>query len=214
MLSLEKKSPDAWSHYYGSDFSWRWLRLNLTGHLPLFRWILWPRPRRALEVGTGTATMAALISFSGVKVTSVDIERPILDQAQNTLKRLHSPARLLQADAFNLPFPTGSFDVAFSQGFFEHFDDDEIRALLREQARVARRVVFSVPNETYGVQDFGNERLMPKEQWETIIRSSGLQLVKSYDYAPLRRRKARRLPVHYLAVVNGGGFDRSSIEPA
>jgi ubiquinone/menaquinone biosynthesis C-methylase UbiE len=211
MSLLEQKSPDAWSRYYGSEFSWRWLRMNLTGHLPFFRWILWPRPRRVLEVGTGTATMAALISFSGSRVTSVDIERPILDQAQSTLKRLHSPARLLQADAFNLPFPTGSFDVAFSQGFLEHFDDDEIRALLREQARVARKVVFSVPNESYGVQDFGNERLMPREQWERIVQSSGLQLVKSYDYAPLRGRK-RHLPVHYLAVVNGGGFHQSTIE--
>ncbi len=214
MLSLETRPSETWSHYYGSDFSWRWLRSNLTGHLPLFRWILWPRPRRALEVGTGTATMAALVSFLGIKVTSVDIERPILDQAQITLRRLHSPARLLQADAFNLPFPTRYFDVAFSQGFFEHFQDDEIRALLCEQARVARRVVFSVPNETYGVQDFGNERLMPREQWEAIIRGSGLRLVESRDYAPLRRRKAQRIPVHYLAVVTSVGLDQPSSDPA
>jgi len=205
MLSVESKPSDTWADYYRSDFTWRWLRSSLTGHIPLFRWVLWPRPRRALEVGTGTATMAALISFTGARVTSIDIERPILDQAQNTLRRLHSPARLLQADAFQLPFPTGSFDVAFSQGFFEHFEDDEIRTLLREQARVARRVVFSVPNQMYGVQDFGNERLMPRQQWEAIIISCGLRVMESRDYAPLRRRREQRVPVHYLAVVTADG---------
>ena len=201
MLSPETNAALAWSDYYGSDHSWRWLRSSIIGHLPLFRRILWPRPRRALEIGTGTATMAALVSYAGVKVTSLDIEKPILDHGLDTLRRLHSPARLVQADAFHLPFPNQTFDVTFSQGFFEHFEDDEIRALLHEQVRVARRVVLSVPNEAYRVQDFGNERLMRKEQWDKIIRDSGLLLIESMDYAPLRRHKVHRVPVHYLAVV-------------
>ncbi len=107
----------------------------------------------------------------------------------------------MQGDAFNLPFADGAYDVAFSQGFFEHFEDADIENLLREQARVARRVVFSVPNAAYGVQDFGNERLLTKPAWDGLISRSGLRLLDSQDYAPIRRHRRDRVAVHYLAVV-------------
>jgi hypothetical protein len=51
----------------------------------------------------------------------------------------------------------------------EHFSDEEIAGLLREQLRVSRSVVFSVPSDRYPRQDMGNERLMEPSRWAAIV---------------------------------------------
>lgn len=48
----------------------------------------------------------------------------------------------------------------------EHFSDDAFAKLLREQLRVCRSVVFSVPSDHYPRQDVGDERLMSPGEWE------------------------------------------------
>ena len=40
---------------------------------------------------------------------------------------------------------------------------------VREQLRVCRSVVFSIPSDRYPRQDVGNERLMPPERWRAIV---------------------------------------------
>jgi hypothetical protein len=90
----------------------------------------------------------------------------------------------------------------YSQGFFEHFDDASIEALVREQLRVGRRVYISVPNARYGVQDFGNERLLTRAEWDRLLRRLGFRVVFSCDYGP--SNKLRPQPkAHYLAVLTG-----------
>jgi ubiquinone/menaquinone biosynthesis C-methylase UbiE len=86
-----------------------------------------------------------------------------------------------KADAFNLPFDDDSFDVCFSQGFFEHFADDDIRKLLWEQLRVSRKVLFSVPSFWYPRQDFGDERLMKKEDWLRILSEFKVEKASYYS---------------------------------
>ncbi len=57
--------------------------------------------------------------------------------------------------------------------------------------------MFSVPNDKYPRQDYGNERLLSKEWWDEMVQRAGLRLVASKNYAkPLRRRKEM-----YLAVA-------------
>ncbi|MFC1956460.1 class I SAM-dependent methyltransferase [Chloroflexota bacterium] len=74
-----------------------------------------------------------------------------------------------EADAYNLPFRDNRFAVCFSQGFFEHFDDHNINKLLKEQLRVSNVVVFSVPTFYYPAQEFGDERLISREDWLEIL---------------------------------------------
>ena len=57
--------------------------------------------------------------------------------------------------------------------------------------------MFSVPNDKYPRQDYGNERLLPKEWWDEMVQRAGLRLIESKNYAkPLRRRREM-----YLAVA-------------
>ncbi|MFL5538032.1 MAG: hypothetical protein ACJ8J0_03530, partial [Longimicrobiaceae bacterium] len=68
-------------------------------------------------------------------------------------------------------------------GLMEHFDDGQVAGLVREQLRVCRCVVFSVPSDRYPRQDVGNERLMPPERWRGIVeRAAGAGYVVRARY--------------------------------
>lgn len=104
-----------------------------------------------LEVGCGAGQCSRWVAEQGAFATGVDLSSGMLEQASR-LSRLHplSPGAVeptfLQADARKLPFPSGSFDLAFSSyGALPFVKDAEV--VLSEVARVLRpggRWVFSV----------------------------------------------------------------------
>jgi SAM-dependent methyltransferase len=194
-----------WEAYYAGELTWyRHLR-NVLHHLPMFRAIARLHPERVLEVGAGTGSHSIFLSYFGHDVASVDLNRRLIERCVQHGRRLRGRVRFLAMDAFRLAFADQSFDVAFSQGFFEHFADEEVVRLLEEQTRVASTVVFSVPNRSYGVQDFGNERLLSRQAWEALLTKSGYELLTSRDYAPVRGRFWRGGRDMYLAVVRRRG---------
>lgn len=135
--------------------------------------LLWNVARRArggfvLEVGVGSGAQSALLSHTARTVT-IDNDHRIVEAARPNLTRFGSSVVLVAADAFALPFPDQSFAVAVSQGLMEHFADEQIIELLREQVRVCRSVVFSVPSDHYPRQDVGDERLLPPRCWKAIV---------------------------------------------
>jgi hypothetical protein len=136
-----------------------------------------------LEVGIGSGAQSALLSRRFATV-SVDNDLRNISSARSNLRRFGPRTRVVAADAFVLPFRDSSFGVSLSQGLIEHFDDDSIGRLVREQLRTCAAVVFSVPSDNYPRQDVGNERLMPPERWRTIVeRAAGPRYtVKSRYY--------------------------------
>jgi len=99
---------------------------------------------RVLEVGCAPGRWLAWIQERlGARVYGVDLNLPGL-----VLSRFACPVcGLGRADAALLPFGDKSFDVVFSLGLVEHFEDPA--PLLEEQWRVLRgggRVMVSVPN--------------------------------------------------------------------
>lgn len=121
-----------------------------------------------LEVGIGSGAQSALLSRFAPTV-SVDNDLRILRAALPNVRRFGRGLRVLAGDGFRLPFPDETFGVALSQGLMEHFSDDRIAELVREQLRVCRSVVFSVPSDNYPRQDVGDERLMPPSRWREIV---------------------------------------------
>ncbi|MEX2571421.1 MAG: class I SAM-dependent methyltransferase [Gemmatimonadota bacterium] len=122
-----------------------------------------------LEVGVGSGAQSAILSRVVPRTVTVDNDGRILSAARPNLERFGPSARLVAADAFALPFPDASLGVAVSQGLLEHFGDLAIGSLLREQLRVCRTVVFSVPSDHYPRQDVGDERLLSPVQWQRIV---------------------------------------------
>ena len=158
-----------WEQYYKERplYLERYIN-NIWEHKPLLIEVA-SSGRNILEVATGTGSLSIFLSHLGYNVVSVDNNDSVLKIAQHNNANFKGGVAFNKADAFNLPFDDDSFEVCFSQGFFEHFADGDIRKLLKEQLRVSRKVLFSVPSFWYPRQDFGDERLMKKEDWLKIL---------------------------------------------
>ena len=92
---------------------------------------------RVLDVaaGNGNATLAAARRFA--EVVSTDYVGALLERGRERAKADRLPVTFLEADAENLPFETGSFDVVLST-FGVMFAPDHERAA-SELVRVCRR---------------------------------------------------------------------------
>ena len=154
--------------------------------------------RNILEVGTGTGNLSTFLSHLGHNVVSIDNNDHILKLAQHNNTTLKGRVVFVKADAFNLPFDDDSFDVCFSQGFFEHFTDSAIRKLLEEQLRVSEEALFSVPSPWYPGQDFGDERLIKKEDWLRIL--SKFKLEKASYYTGRKGSEANPSQIYFKVI--------------
>ncbi len=154
--------------------------------------------KQILEVGSGSGAISIFLSHLGCKIISIDNDEGVLNIARQNNAFLNGKVTFQKADAYRLPFRDKSFDVCFSQGFFEHFDDEQIRKLLEEQLRVANVVIFSVPAFWYPKQDFGDERLMKKRDWLKIL--SQFKVDKAVYYSGRKGNQAKPSQIYYKVV--------------
>lgn len=104
------------------------------------------QPSRVLEIAAGTGVVTRQLAQrlpSGVSVIATDLNQPMLDQAAAV--GTSRPVAWQQADAMQLPFPDGAFDVVVCQ-FGVMFFLDKVKAF-SEARRVLRpggRFLFNV----------------------------------------------------------------------
>ena len=143
--------------------------------------------------GINSVTLAQ----AGVDVTLVDDHHERLTGVQRIWDELNLPARFVHhADWGQLPFPDDSFDLAWNWAALWHLSDrspegaQRPEALLREMARVSRRVVFvAMPNRAqvgYLLRKYVLEREFVNdvdERWADIgrvrrvLEGAGLRIV-------------------------------------
>lgn len=90
-------------------------------------------------------------------------------------------------------FAGGRRPLVYHQGLLEHFPDDKIKELLELQLAHSFAVIFSIPSVFYGRQDFGDERLLTREQWQEMLLPFDVIQLDYYD-------KKR----HILGILKGG----------
>jgi SAM-dependent methyltransferase len=137
LLDAGVSEPEALRSLADLRFVNRWLgggEALLTGLRPLLRG---RRPENLLDVGCGSADLPALLerTFPGLVTIGVDLKPLHLLQAPTGIRRV-------AADVFSLPFRDRSFDLVTASLFLHHFEADQVPAVLRALARVARRAVI------------------------------------------------------------------------
>ncbi|GAA5336332.1 MULTISPECIES: bifunctional demethylmenaquinone methyltransferase/2-methoxy-6-polyprenyl-1,4-benzoquinol methylase UbiE [Thermus] len=111
----------------GADVRWRRRAVALA---------LEKRPRRILDLATGTGDLALLLKAQapGVEVVGADFAPPMLEIARKKAQGRGLEVRFLEADALALPFPEGHFDAVTIAFGFRNFAD--YRKALAEIHRV------------------------------------------------------------------------------
>lgn len=132
-----------------------------------------------LEVGCGPGLESLILQHDGYFAVATDVDAEI-------------PAKILvpfgiekivRCDCTILPFRDKSFDAVYSSGLVEHFEEDEIKTMLTEQARVAKYVYFEVPVLellilTPHLWDQG-EHWYTEEEWMGMITKMGFKIVET-----------------------------------
>lgn len=81
------------------------------------------RGKKVLEIGYGMGTDLRTFRENGAKVYGVDITPEHNRLARLNFKLHRETAELKLCDAANLPFPSGTFDIVYSNGVLHHTPD-------------------------------------------------------------------------------------------
>ncbi len=160
----------SWTEFYSHNITLKEFLGNFYSH-EFFNEMAKRKPKKILEVGSGSGVMGILLSHLGYKVVSIDSDKGVIDIAKKNNKKFNGSTDFKVGDGFNLEFKDNSFDISFSQGLYEHFSNKEIKKITDEQLRVCKNTIFvSVPNKNYGTKDVGNERLMNSRSWYKLLK--------------------------------------------
>lgn len=102
---------------------------------------------RLLEAGCGSSTTSLYFTPKIKEFVGLDISEEALRISRQKAKEkgIHN-ARFVKGDCFKMPFKDNSFDIVWSQGLLEHFDNS--KDILKEKMRVCKRggiIITSVP---------------------------------------------------------------------
>jgi ubiquinone/menaquinone biosynthesis C-methylase UbiE len=113
---------------------------------------------KALEVGCGRGSLSSYFADYGWDVTLLDYSEAVLETAKQVFRENGHRARFIQGDANALSFPDESFDITFSIGLLEHFED--VRRPISEQLRVLKPggwfLGYIVPERPDNLQKYFN----------------------------------------------------------
>lgn len=158
------------------------------------RVIKYAKNKKVIEMGCGTGLMAGYLQKLGLDVVALDLSQPVLDYACRIAKQSNiiSPCKYQQGDILNLEYRKNSFDVSYSNGVLEHFNDEEIIKILKQQMNISKYVIFGIPSTYFDMSEkmLGNERGLTLKEWLTLIDKAGGKLVEqtSFHYYKLYRR--------------------------
>lgn len=181
-------------------------------------------PARVLEVGAGRATASRLLAeqYQGT-FCALDIVPEAVAVARRAMENdRRPPVHLIVADVHHAPFPAESFDLVFSQGLIEHFEDP-FPMLMAHVAlvKLGGWLVISVPQK-YNLFTLYKRWRMSSGQWppgwETeftagqlaaLGRSSGLEVSDLDGHGTFLRLVAHRLLRRVVPAPFLGGMVRA-----
>jgi len=161
----------SWDLQYSQKTTLQAFVANIAYHWPHLREIYSNTKTTAIEIGCGRGVHSIFLSYFIPRVIGIDNNIKLVEKAREDNYRFRGHAQFLMRDAFKLDFPKSTFDVCFSQGFLEHFADEEICLLIENQLMVAKVIVASVPSVFYSTKDRGDERLMSIEEWREVLKN-------------------------------------------
>jgi 2-polyprenyl-3-methyl-5-hydroxy-6-metoxy-1,4-benzoquinol methylase len=197
--SQEKTNPDDSSGYL------RWLqalfdffqRENVAG-------------LRTLDLGCGTGELTVLMKLLGFEATGIDVQAEDIRLAQLLAEENGLAASMfVRHEGGRLPFANASFDIVMMISVLEHLDDQTLRALLPELARICRGILFvQAPSSASFRDDHTGLRFVPSmPHWlaKTYIAARGVK----YRYSI---SSSGTWDVHYRSVNEILGIFRSYFE--
>lgn len=135
-----------------------------------------------IECGSGTSIVSIYLATLGYNVTAIDIEDNVIKLAKSlakdyykTIDNSNPQIHFEKKSIFELGYEKDSFDVAFSNGVLEHFTDEEIIQIIKQQLFIAKTTIVGIPTKYFESKEakYGNERVLELSYWRKLIKNSG-----------------------------------------
>ncbi len=148
--------------------------------------------KKIIEAGCGTGVISTYMAANGYLVTAVDIDDKILKLAEkisNEYDSLIKP-KFIKMSILDLNYKEDEFDVSFSNGVLEHFNDQKAITILEAQMKISKTVIIGVPTRYFSKEEamYGDERYLKFKHWRKVIRKAGGKIIeeKSYHFTGLK----------------------------
>lgn len=116
-----------------------------------------------LEIGTGAGNITkALMKRKNARYNISDNSVMMLVLAKNNTTLtgfLHDARKKLKK----------KYDIIHSHGVLEHFSNREIKRIVKNLKKSSKKMIHYVPSNKYKTKSFGDERLLSKEEWQTLV---------------------------------------------
>jgi ubiquinone/menaquinone biosynthesis C-methylase UbiE len=202
-----KTAYDVADHYdesYFADLSERYRKRNRFARQRIanvFSLLPEVRDLRVVDIGCGMGTFTFEAASRGARYAlGVDLAASGIAAAQR-LAREQGIARcsFLLADAATLPVKTATADVAIAADFTEHLDDETLRRVFAEAARIVKpggRLIIYTPEASHLFEQLRERGILLEQEPSHIgIRSAGL-LAQFAQQAGFNVERTTYLPSH------------------
>jgi ubiquinone/menaquinone biosynthesis C-methylase UbiE len=137
-LNWKNRSESSYTHWTRNKVK-NQIQLAFRRHWILFQEIMqnekdYKNGKKVLEVGCGRGSLSCYFSDADYDCTLLDLSESVINIAKRIFESNSLKAKFMVGDANKLEIPDNSFDVVFSIGLLEHFED--IENVLSEQIRV------------------------------------------------------------------------------
>jgi pseudaminic acid biosynthesis-associated methylase len=142
------------------------------------------RSSRILEVGTNIGNQLLCLQRMGFReLYGIELQWYAVEQAKRGTERIN----IIQGSAFDIPFKDGFFDLVFTSGLLIHIAPSDIRHVLDEIHRCARRYVWGLEyfaEEYTTVKYRGHDDLLWKTDFCALYKAAfpALRIVKKVRY--------------------------------
>ena len=186
----ENRSETVYSHWTRENPR-NQIQLAFRQHWHTFNEILGGRfgSKKCLEVGCGRGTLSAYFSDAGWDCSLLDISETAISAAKKMFNNNDLSANYFVEDCTNMSFASETFDLTFSIGLLEHFED--IRPVIEEQFRVLKSgglfIGYVVPEFEQNIQkeyEWVNEILKKCFSAETTQASLKSGVYRSDELSP------------------------------
>lgn len=105
---------------------------------------------RILEIGAGSFRDMHVLNSLGKQCFGIDASSESVRRAKEIFPDIKE--KIIEANAFHLPFENKSFEVSYSNGVIGCFADEKIHQLLEEQFRVTKKKMIVTVHNAHNSQ--------------------------------------------------------------
>ena len=127
------------------------------------------------------------MAYDGYDISGLDSSKDIIQLA----KQLEidyfgiNKVNYINKSMFEIDMLGKTYDLCYSVGVLEHFEDDKIVDVIKKQLNISKKVIIVIPTTWFDNNEtiHGDDRFLKLKYWRILINKSYGKIIKEYSYS-------------------------------